>query len=70
MTFTMIARFQSTGHITMRYGNKNIFTRHISKQNEMCFAKRCYIITAKENLIGLVLMKFLEEVQLWNFLVT
>ena len=26
MTFTMIARFQSTGHITMRYGNRNIFT--------------------------------------------
>lgn len=24
----------------MRYGNKNIFTRHISEQNEMCFAKK------------------------------
>ena len=40
MTFTMIARFQSTGHITMRYGNKNIFTRHISEQNEMYFCKK------------------------------
>ena len=40
MIYSTIARLQSMAHITMRYGNKNIFTRHISEQNEMRFCKK------------------------------